>query len=279
MVDIIEKIGNGTIIQHGKLNDRIYLMKLHKNDFPDILENIMALAHKNLYSKIFCKVPSWAAPSFYSRGFILEALIPRFYNNDEDVFFVSKFLKQDRFQNSECEMLNNMAQLLVGCKTKKKTPDKSDLFNTLRLNIQHAKSISGLYKKVFDSYPFPIFDPEYIVKTMNENVQYFGIQKNGELIALASAEMDVAAQNAEMTDFATLPHYRGMKLASVLLSEMEKEMHVQGIKTLYTIARLNSMAMNKTFLNLNYSYAGTLINNTNISGNIESMNVLYKHLA
>jgi beta-lysine N6-acetyltransferase len=36
--------------------------------------------------------------------------------------------------------------------------------------------------------------------------------------------------------------------------------------------------MNKTFLKFDYCYSGTLINNTNIAGSIESMNVYYKHL-
>jgi hypothetical protein len=37
--------------------------------------------------------------------------------------------------------------------------------------------------------------------------------------------------------------------------------------------------MNITFAKNGYEYAGTLKNNTNISGNIESMNVWYKHLS
>ncbi|NDP21523.1 MAG: putative beta-lysine N-acetyltransferase [Paludibacter sp.] len=278
MSDIIEKIGFGTIIQHGELNDRIYVMKLHKKDFPDILERIINLADEYLYSKIFCKVPSWAAPVFYSNGFILEALIPRFYGNKEDVFFMSKFLNPHRFQNPEQEMLDQLANLLVNKSDNNSIHEKPESYNILKLNMKNADSIASLYKKVFDSYPFPIFDPEYILKTMNENIQYFGIEKNGELIALSSAEIDKTGQNAEMTDFATLPDFRGQKLASILLSKMEVEMLSQGITTLYTIARLNSMAMNKTFLNQDYTYAGTLIKNTNISGKIESMNVYYKHL-
>ena len=43
-------------------------------------------------------------------------------------------------------------------------------------------------------------------------------------------------------------------------------------------ARLNSIGMNKPFLNLKYSFSGTLIMNTNIAGKIESMNVYYKHI-
>ncbi len=105
-----------------------------------------------------------------------------------------------------------------------------------------------------------------------------GILKREQLIALASADVDTEGKNAEMTDFATLPAFRGNNLSVILLSEMENEMKKQEINTLYTIARLNSVAMNKTFLKLKYKYAGTLIKNTNIAGKIESMNVYYKHV-
>jgi hypothetical protein len=45
----------------------------------------------------------------------------------------------------------------------------------------------------------------------------------------------------------------------------------------YTSARSLSFGMNITFCRRGYSYAGTLVNNTCISGDIESMNVYYKH--
>ena len=85
-------------------------------------------------------------------------------------------------------------------------------------------------------------------------------------------------KNAEMTDFAVLPRYRGQKLAGQLLSVMEEAMKSAGVKTLYTIARLKEPGMNKTFINAEYRYSGTLVNNTNISGSIESMNIFYKKI-
>ncbi|HOM70936.1 MAG TPA: putative beta-lysine N-acetyltransferase, partial [Armatimonadota bacterium] len=50
------------------------------------------------------------------------------------------------------------------------------------------------------------------------------------------------------------------------------------MKTAYTIARSLSYGMNITFAKQGYQYAGTLTNNTNICGHMESMNVWYKHL-
>ena len=86
---LYEVITKGTLIQHGKHNDRMYLLKLDNNDIPDIFKIMSELCHKNKYSKITCKVPKNMAPIFYSEGFILEAYIPKFYNSTEDVFFVS----------------------------------------------------------------------------------------------------------------------------------------------------------------------------------------------
>jgi len=102
--------------------------------------------------------------------------------------------------------------------------------------------------------------------------------KDGALAALSSAEMDIQGSNVEMTDFATLPEYRGRGLAQFLLQEMEGAMTHKGMRTAYTIARAVSPGMNITFSRRGYQYGGTLVNNTQISGSIESMNIWYKSL-
>ncbi len=55
-------------------------------------------------------------------------------------------------------------------------------------------------------------------------------------------------------------------------------MKKRGIKTSYSIARAVSYGMNITFAKHGYIYSGTLVNNTNIAGSIESMNVWHKIL-
>ncbi len=136
----------------------------------------------------------------------------------------------------------------------------------------------SLFRKTFTTYPFPIHDPGYLEKTMAEHVLYFGAFSPEGLLGVSSAEMDRDYGNAEMTDFAVSPDARGRGLSKRLLRTMEESMRQAGLNTLYTIARLKSTAMNKTFLGAGYSYAGTLVNNTQISGAIESMNVYYKFL-
>lgn len=279
MSDTIEVIGKGSIIQHGKHNDRIYLMKLDEQDVDIILPELSKRANSYNYSKVFCKVSKNIAPLFFADGYILEAFIPKFYAGDKDVFFVSKFLDSDRLLNIQKHQLLNFKPLLSEEHSIRKDLKTITTGYTVRkLTKSDVEQMVEIYREVFESYPFPIHDPEYLLKTMTEDVHYFGVEKDNKLIALASCEVDKSGKNAEMTDFATQPNHGGKSLASLLLLEMEKEMDRQGIKTLYTIARLNSIPMNKTFLRFDYEYSGTLINNTNISGEIESMNIYYKHI-
>lgn len=278
MQDRIERTAKGSLLQHGKSNNRVYLMKLKKSDLPDILFQLNDLARINGYTKIFCKVPSWAAPLFTANGFILEAQIPRFYQGQHDVFFMSKFLDSDRIMDIETDQLEKLYGILADMPPVHKQKGRSHVSGVTRLGEEHADEVAGLYRSVFQSYPFPVFNPEYIRETIQQHIQYYGIAQEGKLIALASAETDLEEGNAEMTDFAVLPAFRGRHLSVDLLSAMEKHMKKEGITTLYTIARLNSLPMNRTFLSLSYRYAGTLIKNTHISGRIESMNVFYKHM-
>lgn len=275
--DKIITLPHGSVLQHGELNKRVYLMKLNQADFPAVINTIDILAKENGYSKIFAKLPAWAAPVFIANGFICEAIIPQFYNAAEDAFFLSKFLNSDRLLNIETNKLESLSGILA--ENNKTNPlGIKHQYVIRRLTESDIDYMVNIFKQVFESYPFPIHNPAYIATTMNEHVQYFGVFNNQQLVAISSAEVDHKSSNAEMTDFATLPEFRGNKLALLLLHAMEQQMKDNGIATAYTIARTNSIPMNKTFLNMGYKYAGTLQKNTNISGQIESMNVLYKHL-
>ena len=79
-----------------------------------------------------------------------------------------------------------------------------------------------------------------------------------------------------MTDFANLAEYRGHGFANHLLDKMHSEAKKIGLKTRYTIARSVSHGMNITFGRLGYKFGGRLRNNTNSSGNIESIHIRYR---
>jgi len=253
-------------------------MKLASGDSPQIIDKLDGLAKENDYTKIFAKVPASERDNFNQRGYVEEAVIPLFSHGSEDVYFMAKYFSKNRAIDTNHEEINT---ILEACKERQKSAKEVELPDDLTFGIcteSDAPEMALVYQEVFESYPFPIFDPQYLIKTMQSHVIYFGIWHKGQLAALSSSEMDIESQNAEMTDFATLPQYRGKSLASYLLKHMEVEMKNRKIITAYTIARAYSWGMNFTFAGLNYKYGGTLLNNTNICGRLESMNVWYKTL-
>ncbi len=277
-MDKIEKIGS-SVIQHGKVNDRVYLMHLSKKDAFTLPDQLVKLAEKNQYTKIFAKVPSSAVQHFQKREFFKEAHIPDFFDGQTGMYCVSKFFDPDRAEiplNDRLE-IHKIIQLT---KTRRDAPEPElQKGVTIRLlTKEEIPALTHLYKTVFKSYPFPIFEDDYIKETMDDNVVYFGAFAENALVAASSSEMDFSGMNAEMTDFATHPEFRSQNIALSLLHHMEKEMQQRGIKMAYTIARALSAAMNITFAKAGYYFAGTLKNNTNIGGRIESMNVWYKSI-
>jgi putative beta-lysine N-acetyltransferase len=278
MPDIIEKLGN-SLIQHGADSHRIYLMKLDPDDVPTIIERMERLAEANDYGKLFCKVPEPAAEAFVRAGYRREATIPRFFDGRVDVAFMSRFRKPARSQISD-EQKTALAQTLEIAEQKRAssvTPSKTGC-HIRPLEEEDVSRLADLYRTVFSSYPFPIFDETYLRQTMAAHIRYFGAFDGDRLVAASSAETDPVARNAEMTDFATAPDQRRKGLAVALLWAMEAAMKASGFATLYTIARAISVGMNLTFARCGYQFGGTLINNTQISGCIESMNVWYKNL-
>ena len=138
--------------------------------------------------------------------------------------------------------------------------------------------MSNIYDQVFESYPFPITRPAYLKRIMKEGVRYSCIRVGGKIVAIAAAEVDPAGKNVEMTDFATLPKWRGMGFAGMILNHMDRTARELGIKTAYTIARAASYGINSVFKKNRYTYSGFLKNNTHICGSVQSMTVWYKHL-
>lgn len=275
-VDAIEYL-EGSLVQHGPHNDRIYLMKLGNSDPERAAISLIAKATDAGYSKIFAKIPDSKEGVFLRHGFQVEARIPEFYNGRVGAAFFSFYLARQRGHEENQVTLD----ALLDDYLKHSPVIVSGLpsgFSLRRCFGDDVSQMAEIYSRVFPTYPFPIGDSSYLHETMKTHVEYFGVEAFGRLVALSAAEMDEEAENVEMTDFATLPAWRGHDLAIHLLRAMEHAMRTRNMKMAYTIARSISPGMNITFARAGYHYGGRVINNTNISGQIESMNVWYKHL-
>lgn len=275
MADRIETVF-GSKVQHGTINDRIYVLHLAPGDPNQLIFRLDQMANLYGYSKIFAKISAEHWQKFFSADYVKEAEIPLFFNGKKDCFFVSKFFKNRQETNENFSKLHSLARndntRSVGYCSKK------DMYNVEVCTSADAEELSLMYQQVFPSYPFPIFNPSYLSRIMSDEVTYYCIRVGGSIIATAAIESDHHGQHAEMTDFATLPEWRGKGLAESLLRHMGAVIDDSQIKTVYTIARASSYGMNRVFWKCGYTYSGLLINNTQISGSIQSMSVWYRHV-
>ncbi len=138
-----------------------------------------------------------------------------------------------------------------------------------------TREMTEVFSRVFETYPSPVFQPEYLIKRMKDGDKFWLAIIYGKIAAISSAEIDYRNSRAEMTDFATLPEYRGQGLASVLLDKMGRACRGLGINCLFSLARASSFGMNSVFYRHGYVFGGTLKNNCHISGGYENMNIWY----
>ncbi len=277
MHDAVEKIGS-SVIQHGRYNNRIYVMKLDPGDAPGLLHVLDAMAGEKGYDKIIAKAPALLGKDLEANGYRVEARIPGFFKGEVDGLFLGKYFSEDRGrEKNEKEIKAIMARVE---EAGGESGDRAGrwTYKASACTPSDADELSRLYRDVFPSYPFPIHDPDYLKRMMSEDIHYYAIREEGRIVALAAAELDATGRNSEMTDFATLPDWRGRGMAGALLAFMDEEARRMGIVTAYTIARALSPGMNCVFKRGGYTHGGLLTNNTNISGSIQPMAVWYKPL-
>lgn len=276
-MDIIENI-HGSLIQHGPHSSRIYLMRLDTKDTLGLIKRLDTLALEKGYGKIFAKIPAPEWHAFKSADYVKEAVIPKFFEGRTDGYFISKYFNAERKSDPNAKnQLGRIRQTGNGLDSSANRIGRA-MQEVVLCTRTDAAEMSAIYQKIFKSYPFPIHRPSYLKRMMSEDVFYYCIRIEGEIAALAAAEVDYINNNTEMTDFATRPEWRYMGLANMLLNHMDTKARALGIKTAYTIARMASDGINLVFQKNGYHYSGLLKNNTQIGGSIESMTVWYKHL-
>ena len=128
-------------------------------------------------------------------------------------------------------------------------------------------------------YPYPIHDTQWLAQRIADpHAVYLGAWHGDELAAVGVAELDGENRNAEMTDFATDRRFRGRGLASLLLARLEQQSAALGLRTVFSVARAGSAAMNVPFARTGYAYGGQLVNNIHFAAGWESMNIWHKPL-
>lgn len=257
-------------------NRRIKIIKF-LGSVEDLLLHLHPTIEKYNTTKLIYISPKKHIKEFKDKGFIMEAKIDGFYNGVTG-YILSKFIglkrKMTIYTPEEEEVLIKAREYI----NKKYTYKEESKFTIRTANKNDAKELAMLYDKVFKTYPTPMDNENFIKRSMDQNVLFKIVLYENKIISSASADMDLNNLNAEMTDCVTLPEYRGKDLMGKLLYKLEEELVKNNFKVLYSIARAISLGMNIVFSKHNYKYSGRLVNNCNICGRFEDMNMWVKNL-
>lgn len=257
-------------------NKRVRLDDI-QGDIKGAIEEGERIAVENKAEKLIAIARKEQSFPLLEKGFQCEGVIDGYFLGSDGYFFCKYFSssrKESRSWIEEDELLRK-----VQLEKKERTvPPLPVQYSLKRVGKEDAKILSSLYKQVFQIYPTPLHDPEYVRKTMEEGAVYFGVYADGIIVSAASADINSFYLNAELTDCATLPDHRKHHLMKILLHQLEEHLRQNGIYCAYSLARAQSYGMNKVLHQLGYTYRGRLKNNCYIFDKIENMNVWTKML-
>lgn len=276
--DTIEKI-EGAVVQHGETHNRVYLVQSETDNWNALIPKMENLARKNRYDKIVGKVPEDAMEVFTSKGYRVEAEIPGLFNGKKTGYFLADYLNGERGSCNDKE-LKTIASVKTIAHAANGDPEDShfDLPSNLSVRKMDKNDLFAmvrLHEQAFKSYPFPIHKADYLLQLTQQNHEFYGLFENDSLLVSAILKIHQLESSVEIVDFATHPNYRGQNLSYYLVQEIKAAMEPRSLKTIYSLVRATSYGLNITFSKHGFSYGGTLVNNTLIRDNLESMNVWY----
>lgn len=258
-------------------NKRLKVSDYNAKDYRLMIRNLAWLAEANDFDKIFIKARKEDFQNFLSHGYMMEGIL-KYYFQGKDAYVLSRFSSDSRVRSDdlleEAQLIEN---LIYNSEQVEIKPLDKDI-EIVRAKEEHIPLLAAIYRSVFETYPSPLTNPDYIKSTMERNLIYRMAVRDGVALAAASADMDRKHLNAEMTDCATIPDAQGKGLMQHLLLELEDDLKKEGIMTAYTLARAMSVGMNRSFFKLGYEFSGRLINNCDIFGQFEDMNIWVKRL-
>lgn len=272
--------GDGFVVRvfFDHYNRRLKVLDYSVTDYRALSARLTWLARANEFDKIFLKAKKDDWQRFLGLGFMLEGILRYFYRG-EDAYVLSKFGSNDRISSPHLIEESELIEELMSSPPSYEVPPLPEGYRLGLAREEDIPALVALYRTVFKTYPSPLTHPDYIQQTMRRNMIYrIVVNGSNEVVSAASAEVDEKNSNAELTDCATLKTERGRGLMYLLLSDLESDLRERGIMNGYTLARARSVGMNRVFYRLGYEYSGRLLNNCDIYGQYEDMNIWVKRL-
>ncbi|MGY0433162.1 putative beta-lysine N-acetyltransferase [Bacillus rugosus] len=275
MLKSIKSNGVTAVLDLDGFNKRIRVVR-YDGAIEKALPDIVAAAKEEDAEKIIVYTKQHDEAVLAQHLFVPEGFLKGYYLGHPACVMV-RYLTENRRQTDSYIQEQETIEALYRSAPRFRS-DNTPAFTIRKAEMNDMYQLSMLYKKVFRTYPTPVFDPAYIEKTMNTNTMYYVMLDDDRLISAASAEINPELGHAEITDCAVLPEYRGHSLTSFLIEALEKDMAEENIFHVFSLARAASFGMNAVLYHSGYQYGGRLINNCYIAEGLENMNIWCKHL-
>lgn len=228
------------------------------------------------YSKLIIYAYPGDKEIWHSLGFALEGNIRGYFTDSSPAMIWTAYLDHERGKHP---VQNEHVKIVETARAKWRV--KTTLKNRYTCEVVSegsASEVSNILKKLFKDYPTPISSRRIKELIRTEKSLFRCVRdREGRIVAIASAEIDHGRMNAELTDCATLPDERRKGHMAYILRKLERDIHQRyGIANIYTLARAGEPAINCTFAKLGYIYTGRLFNNCRMPDGWESMNIWCK---
>lgn len=249
----------------------------YRGNMTTLLQKAEELAVTHTVEKLIFKGREEHFTALLECGFQLEAVINHYFHGS-DAYLFCKYYTVERRNNEHWLTENKMVQSISQL-TATELLHAPQGYSLIKADETMAEELSILYREVFEIYPTPLHDPEYISKTISVGTIYYTFIFQNKIVSAASAEINNFYQNAELTDCATVKEHRKFGLMKFILRKLEEDLQDRSIFCTYSIARSLSFGMNALLFQLGYSYRGRLMNNCYIYDKLENMNVWVKDLS
>ncbi|OPJ64428.1 putative beta-lysine N-acetyltransferase [Clostridium oryzae] len=241
------------------------------------IKRIIHFSSKQHLGKIICNCDGETSIFFRDAKFKLEGTIEGYFKG-KDAFCMSYFIHKEREICNDHVRKDSLLRRSVNVKNAYTHSIYNSKYCIRNANEDDIDEMAELFSKTFSTYPYPIYDKEYLRRTINKQVLYKIAVYDKKVIGIASAIMDKNNLNAEIADCATYPLYRCKGILSNIVYSLEEDLKNKGFITLFSLSRATNISMNIVLSKYNYKFGGRLINNCNICGTFEDMNIWFKDI-
>ncbi|EIT86842.1 beta-lysine acetyltransferase [Fictibacillus macauensis ZFHKF-1] len=250
----------------------------YRGNINDLAHEVITYAEQNDFTKVIIKAREEHMSAWLTLGYQPESLFHSYFNGGNAIM-MCRYYTDERKRSDHWLQEDDIMDQVIALPPKMEQAVLPPNYSMRLASKEDCLKLAKLYDAVFEVYPTPMDDPNYIVSTMDSGTIYYVVEHQGVLVSAASAEINATYHNAEITDCATLVEHRKYGLMKVLVQQLEEELKNRRIFCAYSIARALSFGMNAVFCQRNYRYYGRMVKNCRIFDKFEDMNLWVKDLS